>query len=87
LLTELAAVEPARELVQRFGTRPFAQVRWAELRRHAAALSSVEALAAALLADKLAPRAKARGLAEEILARLREGAPYAEAERAVLAAK
>lgn len=87
LLTELGAVEPARELVQRFGSRPFAQARWAELRRHAAALTSVEALAAAMSADRLAPRAKARTLAGEILARLREGAPYAEAERAVLTAK
>jgi hypothetical protein len=85
LLTELGDAELARDIARRFGSRPGAQSRWTELRHHAAALLGVAALANALIADRVGDRNKARAIASDIVARLREGASYGEAERSVLA--
>jgi hypothetical protein len=86
-LTELSAAALARQLAQRFFAQSGNQARWATLLRHAAALVGAQALAARLIVDRLADRRLARALAGEIIARLREGAPYGEAERAVLESK
>jgi hypothetical protein len=83
-LDNLSVVEPVRDLVRRFRSRPGAQPRWGALRRRVAAFDGVEALAKVLVEDGLVERRKAHAVAGDIVLRLRGGAPYLEAERAAL---
>jgi hypothetical protein len=87
LLTELRDGGPVSDLARRFAPLGSAsRARWGLLRRHAAALAGVDALTDALLRDHAAERRKARAFAQAILAQWAEGAPYEQAERAVLGA-
>ncbi len=86
LLRELHDGGPVCELARRFALAgPASQARWGLLCRNASALAGVEALAAALVQDHLVGRHAGQTAAGAILSKLREGVPYEQAERAVLA--
>ena len=84
LLAELREVEPARLLIARFGRKPGASKEWAAIARHAAALASAEALAEALVRDRLVQRREARSVARAIVVMVGDGLAYGQAERAAL---
>jgi hypothetical protein len=74
----------AMELAEQHVARAGSDVRWRLYRRHAAALTSVEGLARALVDDGLIDGRRAGHVANEIIARLAEGATYVDAERKAL---
>jgi hypothetical protein len=84
LLSEHAEAAPARALVQRFAARPGANRGWPAIARHVAALTGVDALAHALVEHGMLDRRRARVVAHEIVAQMRDGTSYDRAERAAL---
>jgi hypothetical protein len=89
LLAELLVAEQhdagsARAVVQRFAARPGASRSWQAIARHAAALTSEEALAQALVEQALIDRRHARVAAHEIVTEMRVGTSFERAERAAL---
>ncbi|MFI5307058.1 MAG: hypothetical protein ACHQ53_06895 [Polyangiales bacterium] len=86
-MTELGEGAKVGELARRFAkSGSSAPARWALLCRHAAALAGAATLEKALIEDHVVERKNARDVAREIALRLAEGAPYEQAERAVVGA-
>ena len=86
LLSSRGEEADARPFIERFVDQPGRDGRWKLYRRHVAALTGARELAAALLADELVPRGKARRAARAIIERLPTAASYSSAEREVLTA-
>jgi hypothetical protein len=84
LVVELRDAAAARAIIQRFAPRPGANRAWLPLARHAAALTSEEALAQALVEHALIDRRHARVAAHEIVTEMRAGTSFERAERAAL---
>jgi hypothetical protein len=84
LVAELRDPGSARAIVQRFAARPGASRSWPAIARHAAALTSEEALAQALVEQALIDRRHARVAAHEIVTEMRAGTSFERAERAAL---
>ena len=84
LLTEFKEPRAAQALLARVAGEKTSAPRRAKLVRHAAALDGETALAAALVRDGLADRKRAHIYAGEIVARMREGGSFDQAEQMVL---
>jgi len=85
LVAELRDPAAARTALARFVRPGPGGQRVASLVRQAAAIEGEGALARELSAQQLVPRARAQGVAREVLARVRAGLSYPEAEQAALA--
>jgi hypothetical protein len=71
----------ARPWIERYAGQPGRDGRWAVYRRHLAALSGVDELAALLIRDGLVKRRDARRAASAVIERLPSAPSYAAAER------
>jgi hypothetical protein len=84
LLTEFKEPKAAQTLLARVADEKTSAPQRAKLGRHAAALDGEKALAAALVRDGLADRKHAHIYAGEVVARMREGDSFDNAEQRVL---
>ena len=86
LVTELRDPAAGRAALARFQRPGPGGQRVASLVRQAAAIEGEGALARELVSQQLVPRARAQSVARDVLARVKTGASYLDAEQAALAA-